>query len=65
MAAGLEEIVTCADVYWGTSGCCVEPPCGQLNPISELMYRVLGDVLTDVAAGFPDSKFVHLGFDGE
>ena len=49
MAPGLEEIVTCANEFWGTSGCCVEPPCGQLNPISELMYQVLGDVLDDVA----------------
>jgi hypothetical protein len=34
---GMEEIVTCADVYWANSGCCVEPPCGQLNPTSDLM----------------------------
>ena len=26
-------------------------------------YQVLADVLRDVAAGFPDSEWVHLGFD--
>ena len=58
----LKDIVACADEYWGL-GYCVEPPCGQLNPISELMYTVLADVLVDVAAAFPGSPYVHLGFD--
>jgi len=64
LAPGLEGTVACADAYWLGSGCCVEPPCGQLNPASPLMYTVLGDVLADVASTFgPSSNIVHLGFD--
>ena len=40
-----------------------EPPCGQLNPVSDLMYSILGDVLMDVAEAFPWSPYFHLGFD--
>jgi len=64
-APGLSGIVSCGDVsYWGKPSCCAEPPCGQLNPSSELMYKVLGDALIDVTSYFKGATpYIHLGFD--
>ena len=64
LAKGLEGIVSCANVSGSEyTSCCSEPPCGQLNPSSDLMYTVLGDALADVSSLFSDSAFIHLGFD--
>jgi hexosaminidase len=41
---------------------CVEPPCGQLNPLSEKMYDVLGGIYKDMLASF-DSDVFHMGGD--
>ena len=71
MSPELTSIVSCANTD-GTSYTqnCKEPPCGQLNPSSTLMYQVLGAVLQDVAMMFSSGgnknmtlPFVHLGFD--
>ena len=50
----MEEIVTCADVYWANSGCCVEPPCGQLNPTSDLMCDC------DIVTIYATTKGIHI-----
>ena len=73
MSPELRSIVSCADTDGASyTTNCKEPPCGQLNPSSTLMYEVLGDVLHDVcnlfssnATGMSEGKpsFVHLGFD--
>lgn len=63
LAPELASIVACADVPAGEwSTYCAEPPCGQLNPASELMYDVLTDVLKTVNSAFTDS-LMHLGWD--
>ena len=64
LAPGLHGIVSCAGVPGvNYTQCCKEPPCGQLNPASDLMYSVLRDALTDVANGFKETSYIHLGFD--
>jgi hexosaminidase len=64
LTPGLEGIISCANVS-GTdyTSCCNEPPCGQLNPSSELMYKVLQDVVSDVSSIFSNTSLFHFGFD--
>lgn len=61
LSPALKEIVACADTVPYTKHC-AEPPCGQLNPASALMYSVTEGVLQEVAATFPSTSF-HVGFD--
>ncbi|CAH4037655.1 unnamed protein product [Pieris brassicae] len=41
---------------------CVEPPCGQLNPVKEELYDVLKDIYSDMADIFNPDIF-HMGGD--
>ncbi|CAH2236695.1 jg20913 [Pararge aegeria aegeria] len=41
---------------------CVEPPCGQLNPIKDELYDYLEDIYSDMAEVFPTDIF-HMGGD--
>ncbi|GBP55572.1 Chitooligosaccharidolytic beta-N-acetylglucosaminidase [Eumeta japonica] len=41
---------------------CVEPPCGQLNPIKEELYNVLEDIYRDMSDLFQPDIF-HMGGD--
>ena len=41
---------------------CVQPPCGQLNPTSDGMYRVLQTIFTDMLSMFQPTTF-HMGGD--
>lgn len=41
---------------------CVEPPCGQLNPIKDELYNVLEDIYRDMADYFQPDMF-HMGGD--
>jgi len=41
---------------------CVQPPCGQLNPLHEGMYNVLGDIYKDFLDVFQTDLF-HMGGD--
>jgi len=41
---------------------CVEPPCGQLNPLHEGMYNVLGEIFKDILDVFSTDVF-HMGGD--
>jgi len=41
---------------------CVEPPCGQLNPVNENMYKVLGEIYKDMLDVF-DNDLFHMGGD--
>lgn len=61
LAPQLKGIVACADTVPYTKHC-AEPPCGQLNPASALMYNVTEAVLQEVASIFPSTSF-HVGFD--
>lgn len=57
------ETIACGGVTgdnWGSF--CAEPPCGQLNPASSLMYTVMSDVFQDINDLFPDTT-LHVGYD--
>ncbi|XP_059489580.1 chitooligosaccharidolytic beta-N-acetylglucosaminidase [Neocloeon triangulifer] len=41
---------------------CVEPPCGQLNPLKERVYEVLNGIYKDMLSVF-DSEVFHFGGD--
>jgi len=41
---------------------CVQPPCGQLNPLHEGMYNVLGEIYKDMLDVFQTDLF-HMGGD--
>ena len=42
---------------------CVQPPCGQLNPVVEGMYDVLGLIYTDILNLFSQPPSFHMGGD--
>ncbi|RZF41892.1 hypothetical protein LSTR_LSTR005660 [Laodelphax striatellus] len=42
---------------------CVEPPCGQLNPVSENVYKILKGIQTDMHEMFDLSDVYHMGGD--
>lgn len=41
---------------------CIQPPCGQLNPINENLYPILGNLYSDIIELLPDNVF-HMGGD--
>lgn len=41
---------------------CVEPPCGQINPVSEFAYQILQGIYSDMENLF-DSDLFHMGGD--
>ncbi|KAI5643348.1 glycosyl hydrolase family 20, catalytic domain-containing protein [Phthorimaea operculella] len=45
------------------SSYCVEPPCGQLNPIKEELYEYLEDIYRDMADVFSTTDLFHMGGD--
>ncbi|KAK1282690.1 Beta-hexosaminidase 2 [Acorus calamus] len=67
-AEAYPDIVTCANMFWMPEGVewadrlAAEPGTGQLNPLKPETYRVVRDVLRDVAALFPE-PFLHAGAD--
>ncbi|XP_041985982.1 chitooligosaccharidolytic beta-N-acetylglucosaminidase isoform X2 [Aricia agestis] len=42
---------------------CVEPPCGQLNPIKEELYDYLKDIYADMEDAFQSPDMFHMGGD--
>lgn len=60
-AEAYPDIVTCANMFWG-DGFAAEPGTGQLNPLKSKTYKVLKNVIHDVAALFPET-FYHAGVD--
>ena len=60
--AGLGDLAVCVNQQpWRNY--CIQPPCGQLNPVNSNMYDVLGDLYKDVAGMFPDMEMFHMGGD--
>lgn len=60
-AEAYPDIVTCANMFWG-DGFAAEPGTGQLNPLKSKTYKVLKNVIRDVATLFPET-FYHAGAD--
>ncbi|XP_013190818.2 chitooligosaccharidolytic beta-N-acetylglucosaminidase [Amyelois transitella] len=42
---------------------CIQPPCGQLNPANEVMYKVLRNLYRDIAEVLPKPALFHMGGD--
>ncbi|WVZ56038.1 hypothetical protein U9M48_006624 [Paspalum notatum var. saurae] len=64
-AGAFPEIVTCANKFWAPTArpaLAAEPGTGQLNPLNPKTYRVVQDVLRDLANLFPD-PYLHAGAD--
>ncbi|KAF4531844.1 hypothetical protein B566_EDAN000870 [Ephemera danica] len=62
--AGLGELAVCINQQpW--KNYCIQPPCGQLNPGNENVYKILGDIYGDMANAFrPHANTVfHMGGD--
>ncbi|XP_072160633.1 chitooligosaccharidolytic beta-N-acetylglucosaminidase isoform X1 [Bemisia tabaci] len=58
---GPEDYVVCFHAEpWQSY--CVEPPCGQLNPVSSKVYNVLSDIYSEMHELF-DSDLFHMGGD--
>ncbi|XP_022211826.2 chitooligosaccharidolytic beta-N-acetylglucosaminidase [Drosophila obscura] len=61
-AAGLGNMSVCLNQSpWRRF--CVQPPCGQLNPMNDHMYAVLKEILEDVAEVGAPEETVHMGGD--
>eukprot|EP00096_Caligus_rogercresseyi_P002999 TRINITY_DN1548_c0_g1_i2.p1 TRINITY_DN1548_c0_g1~~TRINITY_DN1548_c0_g1_i2.p1 ORF type:complete len:625 (-),score=121.67 TRINITY_DN1548_c0_g1_i2:79-1749(-) len=60
--AGLGDLVLCVNKHpWNDY--CVEPPCGQLNPLNPQMYEVLGELYKDLFEAFEPVSAFHMGGD--
>lgn len=60
--AGLGSLAVCVNAQpWQKY--CIEPPCGQLNPVNQQLYIVLRDIFKDLIEIWgPDAVF-HMGGD--
>ncbi|EDW72133.1 uncharacterized protein Dwil_GK10305 [Drosophila willistoni] len=61
-SAGLGNISVCLNQSpWRKY--CVQPPCGQLNPINDHMYAVLKEIFEDIAELGAPEETIHMGGD--
>ncbi|KRF82242.1 uncharacterized protein Dvir_GJ18889, isoform B [Drosophila virilis] len=61
-SAGLGNMSVCLNqAPWRNY--CVQPPCGQLNPLNDHMYAVLKEILEDVAELGAPEETIHMGGD--
>ncbi|XP_017871691.1 PREDICTED: chitooligosaccharidolytic beta-N-acetylglucosaminidase [Drosophila arizonae] len=61
-AAGLGNMSVCLNQSpWRNY--CVQPPCGQLNPINDHMYAVLKEIFADIAELGAPEETIHMGGD--
>lgn len=60
--AGYGDMVVCLGKHpW--SSYCVQPPCGQLNPLNNNTYKWLGELYKDLINVFPKGEAFHMGGD--
>ncbi|XP_050421397.1 chitooligosaccharidolytic beta-N-acetylglucosaminidase-like [Adelges cooleyi] len=61
-SAGLGNMVVCLGKHpWWKY--CVQPPCGQLNPLNINTYKYLGKIYKDLIDLFPKGEAFHMGAD--
>uniref|UniRef100_A0A1B0CCX8 beta-N-acetylhexosaminidase n=2 Tax=Lutzomyia longipalpis TaxID=7200 RepID=A0A1B0CCX8_LUTLO len=59
---GLGELAICVNEQpWRNY--CIQPPCGQLNPINPNLYHVLRDIYRDVMDVIASEETLHMGGD--
>lgn len=60
--AGYGDMVICLGKHpWWDY--CVQPPCGQLNPLNNNTYAWLGKLYKDLVNAFPKGETFHMGGD--
>lgn len=60
--AGLGNMVIClGNRPW--EDYCLQPPCGQLNPLNNHTYTWLGKIYKDLVSVFPKGEAFHMGGD--
>ncbi|KAI9581797.1 chitooligosaccharidolytic beta-N-acetylglucosaminidase [Glossina fuscipes] len=60
--AGMGNLVVCANQKpWRSY--CVQPPCGQLNPLNDNMYSVMKEIYEDIAEVGAPEETIHMGGD--
>lgn len=60
--AGYGDMVVCLGKHpWWDY--CVQPPCGQLNPLNNNAYVWLGRIYKDLIDVFPKGETFHMGGD--
>lgn len=60
--AGYGDMITCLGKHpWWDY--CVQPPCGQLNPLNNNTYVWLGKLYKDLVNLFPKGETFHMGGD--
>jgi hexosaminidase len=60
--AGLGNLAVCVNQQPHRSYC-IQPPCGQLNPINPKLYEVLKDLYDDIITMIPKNEVFHMGGD--
>ncbi|XP_035776083.1 chitooligosaccharidolytic beta-N-acetylglucosaminidase-like isoform X2 [Anopheles albimanus] len=59
---GLGDLAVCVNqLPWRNY--CIEPPCGQLNPVNPNLYLVLEKLYMDLAEIDPQQPIIHMGGD--
>lgn len=59
---GLGDLAVCVNQQpWRSY--CIQPPCGQLNPVNKNVYKVLGDLYRDLLDLLPQNEVFHMGGD--
>lgn len=42
---------------------CIQPPCGQLNPVNHVLFEILRNVYRDIIEMLPHAETLHMGGD--
>ncbi|KAJ8930670.1 hypothetical protein NQ314_016511 [Rhamnusium bicolor] len=60
--AGLGNLAVCINQQpWRSF--CIQPPCGQLNPVNPNVYRMLNYLYKDISNVVPNADIFHMGGD--
>ncbi|XP_053950429.1 chitooligosaccharidolytic beta-N-acetylglucosaminidase [Anastrepha ludens] len=60
--SGLGHMAVCVNQQpWRSY--CIEPPCGQLNPLNENMYGIMKEIYEDLAEVNAPEETIHMGGD--
>lgn len=60
--AGIGNLAVCVNQQpWRSY--CIQPPCGQLNPVNPHLYKVMEELYKDITDMFPDTGIFHMGGD--
>lgn len=59
---GLGDLAVCVNAQpWRKF--CIQPPCGQLNPVNNLVFNMLRDIYRHLLKLLPNGETIHMGGD--